>query len=709
VKVVIVGGGIAGLSSAIGLRRLGMEAVVLEQAPRFGMVGAGIVLAPNAMRALDWLGAGDSIRAINAPIGSLSYNDIASGTEITRTELGDKAAERFGRHMYTTHRGDLVNALAACLPPECVRLDSRVERIEEGANGVTVHLAGGEAIEGDLLIGADGLRSTVRAHLYGEQEAVFTGSMAWRTVFPASLLPHRPTTFTKVWAGPGRHAVRYPIRKGTEFYSAFYVPAEEIHRETWEASGDISDLRASFAECCEEVAEILEVIDQAFITGIYFHDPIEQWHRGRILLIGDSAHSVLPTAGSGSGLALEDSVMLAIAFQRHGTDYERAFAEFQARRWDRTTRVQVTSRADLDTFHETDPAQTIARNGRFRGISQIDPIGEVRWSWIYTYDAEAAAAKSISEIESAKRQDNPLQRPEARRAFDLWRGALTVDDNAHGWFGQRRGFDRFATSLEQVPADVELAALEIGGVRVLSVVPPGGRDGPCLLHCHGGGHVLGSADSAVALAARLARACGGRALVPDFRRAPENPYPAALDDVAAVWDHCANEGEELLLTGEGSGAALALSLALRLRRDGGRLPARIGLFSPMLDPLLKAASIDANAELDPWGTRILLTGFAGSYLQDASPDDPLVSPLKADLSGLPPIQVWAATHEALYDDAVRLAEGVRAAGGEISLVPVPDSVPSFVLFPFLPETESAVRAFGEAVRSSAVPATEPSL
>lgn len=696
-RVGVIGGGIGGLAVAIGLRRVGIDAEVFEQAPAFGSVGAGIVLSPNTMRALDWLGAGDHIRSINTPVAASTYSDLSTGEEIFRTVLGERAAERWGRHLYTTHRSDLVAALASCLPAGSLHLGRHLDQVVESASEVVATFSDGSVERFDLMIGADGLKSSVRRALGIDTDAIFTGYLAWRTTFDASRLATSLPSQTALWGGPGRHVVRYPIRKGAEIYSAFYVPADEIHRETWEVSGDIDDLRASFEGCCAAVSETLAAIDKAFITGIFYRAPLDRWHSRRIVLTGDAAHSVLPTSGSGSGLALEDAVMLARQLERHGVGQaEAAFSGFQARRWTRATRIQAASRVDLDAFHETDEKLIAARDGRYRGMGQLDPMGELKWSWIYDYDVSAAADAPVGESDQPAEYEPPMRAP-ARQAFDAWSTALTLEDRARGWIGQRTGYERFLLGLERVPDDVAVTSIDCNGVLALRVVPAGGGDGPCILHLHGGGFTFGSPDAAVALAARLARAARGWALVPAYRLAPEHPFPAAIEDVERVWRWANGGTHNVAVSGECAGAGLAVALALRCITQKLPDPAMLALFSPFLDPRLRARSIDANARRDPWMSRARLTEMAGSYLQDHDPFNPGISVLDADLSGLPPVRLWSAASEALHDDALRLSDAVTGSGGDVVMVVVEDSVPSFVLFDGLPETKAAITDFGREI------------
>jgi salicylate hydroxylase len=218
---------------------------------------------------------------------------------------------------------------------------------------------------------------------------------------------------------------------------------------------------------------------------------------------------------------------------------------------------------------------------------------------------------------------------------------------------------------------------------------------------------MGSAELAAPLAGRLAEAVGGWSLVPDYRLAPEHPFPAALDDVLAAYRWLARQYPQapILVSGECAGGGLALSLALALRDSGGpasRMPAGIHVVSPFCDLAISAENPGPGADADPWLNRIALLQLAACYIHDTDPDQALVSPLRADLSGLPPLLIQAATPEALFSSAERLADQARGAGVPVTFSPVADSVHSFILFDLLPEADRALAefaAFAQKVRA----------
>ena len=711
-RVIIAGGGTGGLATAIALRKVGIEPLVLEQAPAFTAIGAGLGLYANAMKALTYLGADAYWRENVARIDVAEQRGLGDDELITIGSL-DPQAEKYGEHYYCGHRADLLSSLLAPLPPECVRTGSRVVAFEETDRDVRVELASGEEVRGDLLVGADGLRSATRTQLMGEREARFTGVVVWRGLIPRDKVPERYDAKIMSWYGPRRHVLLYPLRHDRHPDSVYslsaFVPATEVHRESWTASGDLADLRASLADACPAMQELLDLMDSSLITGIYFRDPLETWGCGRVVLLGDAAHPAPPSAGQGAGMALEDAVMLAACLRRAGAGNEQAaLREYVSRRKARTTRMLESSRVNLRNSQTSDPDQVRARNGYVRGLRRLSPIGPPMQEWLLAHDPVAAADQSAEKFaRNLVVPGNPMRRPEARRAFDLWRAALTGEHRAAGWLGERDGYAEFVRGkLRPDRAGDPAVAVGCDGTPALRVGTPARADAPVVLHLHGGGYVMGSAELAAPLAGRLAAAAGGWALVPDYRLAPEHPFPAALDDALAAYRWLAREYPRapIVVSGECAGGGLALSLALALRDAGDpgiRMPAGIHLVSPFCDLAVSAGQL-GDAATDPWFNRIALIQLAACYIHDTDPAQPLVSPARADLAGLPPLLVQAAEPEALFPGARRLADQARAAGVPVTFSPVADSVHSFVLFDFLPETDAALAefaAFARAVRA----------
>ncbi|MGH2849803.1 MAG: alpha/beta hydrolase, partial [Solirubrobacteraceae bacterium] len=296
-------------------------------------------------------------------------------------------------------------------------------------------------------------------------------------------------------------------------------------------------------------------------------------------------------------------------------------------------------------------------------------------------------------IEAVAAPVNPLERPQARRAFELWRAALTLEDRSGLWRGERAGYERFMLEHCAAPADLGVEPVRDGEVAGLLVTPAEADPAsPVVLHLHGGGFVFGSAATSVALTGRLAREVGGRGLTIDYRLAPEHAFPAALEDALAAyrWLRERYPDAPILVSGECAGGGLAISLAVSLRAAGEPGPSGIHVVSPFCDLTITSPSSLASPATDPWLNRNALFGLAGSYIDDADPANPLISPVHADLSDLPPLYIAAAAGEALRDDATRLAAAARDAGTPVTFDLVEDTIHSFVVFDFLPESRAAI-------------------
>jgi salicylate hydroxylase len=713
-QVIIAGGGTGGLATALALRKAGIDPLVLERAPAFTAIGAGLGLQANAMKALTYIGGDGCWRQTSARIDIRQERGLEDDALIATTSL-DPQVRVYGEHYYCGHRADLMTSLLDAIPAECVRTGSRVVGFEQTRSDVRVELENGQEIRGDLLVGADGLRSQIRTLLFGEQEARFTGVVVWRGLIPRAKVPQRYDATLVTWLGPRRHVLLYPLRHAAHADSVYslsaFVPAGEVHRESWTASGDLAGLRASLAGASPALQELLDGMDEALITGIYFRDPLETWGSQRVVLLGDAAHPAPPSAGQGAGMALEDAVMLAGCLERHGPGSEQAaLREYTHRRRARTVRMLESSRVNLLNSQPSDPVQVRARNGYYRGLRRLSPVGAPMSEWLLGHDPVAAARQSPAEFEQTLPVPaNPLRRPAARRAFDLWRTALAQEHRAAGWLGERAGYADFAR--RELGAGRSSAAEEhsCNGVPALSVGRRPGAvnrgddpaDRPAVLHLHGGGYVMGSAALSVPLAGRIAGAAGGWSLVPDYRLAPEHPFPAALDDVLSAyrWLAAQHPSAPIFVSGECAGGGLAISLALALRDAGDRLPAGIHVISPFCDLTVSEENLDpAAAARDPWLNRVFLIQLAACYVQDSEPAQPLVSPIMADLTGLPPLLIHAAAQEALSGHAERLADRASAAGVPVTLRLVADSVHSFILFDFLPESRSALAEFAAFAR-----------
>lgn len=700
--IVIVGAGIAGLTTAIALRKFGITATVLEQAPAFKEIGAGIQIAANGALVLRTLGLEEEVASKGVVPLSYDFRDLESGKMLFVVPLGHEAAKRYGAPLYNIHRADLIDILGRALPAGTIRFGTRCTDIAQDDEGVTVTLDSGEKLRADAVVGADGIHSVLREAMRGKEETHFANILMWRALIPADRLQGAGLEERgNYWFGPGRTLITYWVRPG-ELYSILgSVPATEVHRESWSESGDVDELHRSFHGAEPRVQRMLGEIDSAFITGMYYRDPIERWTEGRVTLMGDAAHPMVPFLAQGACQGIEDAWTLATMIARHGkAGLPHALAEYEQRRRPRTTRVQSAARAMVKLVHETDADRIRVRNGRWKGMSRIDPLAETTWAFVWDYNVLRAVNEPAGNVLglAAAREGKTMQRPESQRAFDMWKGAFTPEDVARGHDGLRAGYDRFLTTHFPPSQSTPVSPMELGGVPALCVQGPADEQRTTVLHFHGGGYVLGSARGSVEYAARLAHATGGNCITVDYRLAPEHPYPAALDDALDAYRGLIRQGVDpktIFLSGESSGGGLALALAMSLRDAGDPMPAGVLAVCPFADLTLSGASIRRYAGEDPAANRDSLAFLAASYFQGHEPTDPRVSPVYGEFNGLPPIFVTATEGEVLFDDAQRVVNRAKEAGVDVTWHPVSDSVHVFPIFPFLPETTEVLEKVGE--------------
>jgi len=700
-KVIVVGGGIGGLTTALALLRQGIEPIVLERAPQLTEVGAGIQIAANGTIVLRDLGLEAALASIATVPSGFDYLELSTGRRLYYAPLGEEAEARYGALLYNVHRADLIELLAKALPPNVIRLGVECASVSQDDEGAYVTLQNGEVIRGDAVIGADGIHSAVRTALRGPEEKQFANILMWRALIPADRLTglNLPVAGNN-WFGIGRNIVSYWVRK--DLYSVLAsVPATEVSRESWTQAGDVAQLRRAFEGSEPTVQKMLEAVESTFITGMYHRDPIDHWSTGRIALLGDAAHAMVPYLAQGACQSIEDAWVLATCLKNHGpAGVQDALLEYERRRQPRTTRIQAGARFVVDWAHEPDEARVRQRNGRLKGLSRIDPLAEASWSFAWGHNILEAVKLPPGEVVglSAAREGKRMQCPESQRAFDLWKNVFKPDDIARGDRGQRAAYERFLLEQFPAPASTEVTDVDLDGVSALRVVAAGAAQQATVLHFHGGGYVLGSAKSSAEYASRLSRALNGPCYTVDYRLAPEHPYPAAFDDAFSAYRGLLASGVDsstVFLSGESSGGGLALALAAALRRARLPLPAGVIAICPLTDLTLGGPSVMANSGDDPAANRETLSNLVASYFQGHEPTDPMVSPLFADLADLPPVFLSAVEGEVLESDTTRFAERAKTAGANVTLKMVADSVHVFTLFPFLPETSETLEEIGQ--------------
>jgi 2-polyprenyl-6-methoxyphenol hydroxylase-like FAD-dependent oxidoreductase len=346
-SVAIVGAGMGGLAVAGTLRKFGFEVRVYEQASRFARIGAGIQMMPNSMKVLRGIGVEDRLRrAAFAPVSHL--NRLWDTGEVT-IEL-PMPESRYGAPYLCMHRGDLHDALASVVPQDIIHLGRKLAGIEQGSGQATLVFADGSRERADIVIGADGVHSTVREIILGPEKPLHRGRIAYRAVFPAERIGRDIGPSRTKWWGPDRHIVIYYTtanRSEVYFVTSLPEPAEWVTRESWSAKGDVQELRAAYEGFHADVRAVLEGCPDCHKWAILEREPLARWSEGRVVLLGDACHPMTPYMAQGAATSIEDAAILARCLDAvDGEDIAGAFRRYEAHRKPRTSRIQAISSAN---------------------------------------------------------------------------------------------------------------------------------------------------------------------------------------------------------------------------------------------------------------------------------------------------------------------------------------------------------------------------
>jgi salicylate hydroxylase len=381
--VSIVGGGIGGLTAALAFARHGFAVRLFEQAPAFGDIGAGIQLSPNCTRVLHELGLEGALRAVAFVPDGIEMREWNTGRVLSMSPLGGDALRRFGAPYYHVHRADLVQLLVeAARASNDIELttDARVEGIAPSADGVSFQ-AGATHVVADLLVGADGIHSTVRSALFGHESPRFTGNVAWRALVPVQrLAPGLVRPMATAWWGPHRHFVHYYVRAGTLVNCVCVVEKRGWEKESWTERGEHAELARDFAGWHPTVTTLIENMDRdaCFKWALFDRPPMPTWSAGRITLLGDACHPTLPFMAQGAAMAIEDAAVLAQCVASV-PDIPSALVRYEDLRRERTARIQAGSRRNARVFHMT------GINAWLRNRAVAAGRGPAL-TWVYEYD-----------------------------------------------------------------------------------------------------------------------------------------------------------------------------------------------------------------------------------------------------------------------------------------------------------------------------------
>jgi salicylate hydroxylase len=380
-RAAVVGGGIGGVSAACSLRQRGVDVTVFEQAGALGEIGAGVLVLPNGLRQLERMGLGEALAAVGAKIGPGSRYYRADGTLVGAIVTTDSAG---WNGVYGMHRADLLNALAAKLPAETIRFRHRCVGIVESARSAQLQFAHGDSFEADIIIAADGIHSTLQKYVVEPTSPEYSGVRAYRGLISREKLPGWPEAAHMVWMGDGKHFIVYPVRSGRLLNYVGFVPTKNETIESWSAAGDTKQLLASFDGWDAQIVRLLETVETCFWWGLYDRRPLASWTSGRLVLLGDAAHAMLPHLGQGANQAIEDGVALAVFLEgRDPDEVADILQRYEEFRRARTNDIQAEARktglrydSKYDNLEQRD--REIAKSGAFRKS-------------LYDYDVEKAA------------------------------------------------------------------------------------------------------------------------------------------------------------------------------------------------------------------------------------------------------------------------------------------------------------------------------
>ena len=381
----VVGGGIGGLAAAGALTRAGIEASVYEQAPEIGEIGAGVLIGPNSVRLLHRLGLADAINEVGGWVGEGSTyyrHDGARVAPVMTTDSSGWAA------MYGMHRADLVDVIRRAVPDGNIHPGHRAVSFEQdpvvgqGTGKARVTFDNGAVAEADMVIAADGIHSAMQRFVTAQATPVFSGQISYRGVLDTSRVPWWPARIFQVWMGEGKHVIVFPVRAGAMLNFVCFVPADKAMRESWSAPGDPKALRAAFEGFAAPVTDLLRQVDETFWWGLYDREPLAEWTNGRLALLGDAAHPMLPHLGQGANQSIEDAFALAAVVKgASAADVPAALRHYTRVRRRRTDVVQANSRRNGERYDQ------VNRTAESRDQELID-TRKLR-AWLYDYDVEA--------------------------------------------------------------------------------------------------------------------------------------------------------------------------------------------------------------------------------------------------------------------------------------------------------------------------------
>ena len=385
-KILIVGAGIGGLVSALCLNKKGYEVEIYEQSEVLSELGAGVQLSPNATRVLDYLKLTDDLKPHVFEPRSFQFLNYKTEKIISKRELGLKIQDDFGFPNFDVHRADLQKVLLNKVEEEGIKIYTNMKVIDVGNEENKAYIKiNEEKIKADIVIGADGIHSVVREKIFEKKESSFTGNVAWRMLIPVDSLPRDLILpDTTVWLGPKKHFVSYHVSGGKNLNCVCLVEQDGWTNESWSERGNIEDLREVYNGWNQTIETLLKIANPNTLYRWALHDrpPMKQWSKGRIILLGDAAHPMLPFLAQGAAMAIEDGAVLADCISSY-KDNEKSLKYFEQIRKPRTSFVQFAARRNAKILHSSGLAAF------FRNIV-MGYAGNKIFNKLYSYDALSA-------------------------------------------------------------------------------------------------------------------------------------------------------------------------------------------------------------------------------------------------------------------------------------------------------------------------------
>jgi salicylate hydroxylase len=387
-RVAIVGGGIGGLSAANALIRRGLDITIYEQVDTLGEIGTGLTLLPNGRRQLERMGLKGALAQVGAKISEVSVYRM-DGSLVGHMPTTDSSG---WNGVYGMHRADLSQTLADALPATVIRTAHRCIRFEQNANAALLTFSNGTTVQADVVIGADGIQSFLQHYVVPPSTPEYSGSRAYRGLVASEKVPEWKTEVHQIWMGDGKHFMVYPVRRGELLNYVGFVPTKDETVESWSAVGDRNQLAASFEGWDRRIVGLLEKVDTCFWWGLYDRRPLATWTNGRLALLGDAAHAMLPHLGQGANQAIEDAVALAVFLEgRNSGEIVGVLKHYEAFRRERTDVVQAEARKN-----------GLRYDSRYSDLAQRDQeiASSVKFfrRWLFDYDVESAVIGYSSKV-----------------------------------------------------------------------------------------------------------------------------------------------------------------------------------------------------------------------------------------------------------------------------------------------------------------------